>query len=189
MLSAILACCSTLASLWPTKAERRLVDNAVNSLDFIILSSAFKPFSQNRLFTLLTSCDGCLSPNSIALSARSINSWQLAFKCLITASFKSSYLTTSSVISWQAMSSGNNVRAWWNFVVVPVILAKWNFDSSCLNHISGLLRKKLRRLDTHSAHFLYVTFMLLCQVNIVWWCWLDHQVRYCLLYTSPSPRD
>ena len=41
MLSAILvAYYSTLASSWPTKAERKLVGNAVNSLDFIILSSA-----------------------------------------------------------------------------------------------------------------------------------------------------
>ena len=41
MLSAILPFCSTLASSWPTKAEWRLVGNAVNSLDFILLSSAF----------------------------------------------------------------------------------------------------------------------------------------------------
>ena len=74
MLSAILAYCSTLASSWPTKAERRLVGNAVNSLDFMILSSAFKPIPANRLLTSLTNCDGRLSPYSIALSVLSINS-------------------------------------------------------------------------------------------------------------------
>ena len=51
ILSAILAYCSTLASSWPTKAERRLVGNAVIILDLIILSCAFNPITENRLIT------------------------------------------------------------------------------------------------------------------------------------------
>ena len=41
MMSAILAYCSSLASFWPKKAERKLVGNAVNSLYLIILTSTF----------------------------------------------------------------------------------------------------------------------------------------------------
>ena len=63
MLSTILAYCSTLASLWPTKAERKLVDNAVNSLNLIILSSALNPIYENSLLTSLTNCDVRLLPN------------------------------------------------------------------------------------------------------------------------------
>ena len=64
-----LAYCSTLASSWPTKTECRLVGYTVNSLELMILSSAFKPISANRLLISLTNCDGRLSPNSIELSA------------------------------------------------------------------------------------------------------------------------
>ena len=65
---------TALASSWPTKGERRLVGNAVKSINLIILSSECNPVSENRLFISSTNCDSCLSLNFIVLSAGSFNS-------------------------------------------------------------------------------------------------------------------